>query len=175
MPVNKISQKRQQEILDHINDIRLQTGMTYPQDSLKSIIKGSIQDVLIRESDFNSNSHIKGAVFRKSKEYNRPVIAIQSNQSVQSKAFALAHEFGHFTLNHNPDSNYLIDTREFDGTKAMQDEGEANFFAMSLLMPKNEFQRLDQPFVNNKQLADYFGVTEGQVSVRREWLRSNGY
>lgn len=175
MPVNKISSRRQREISDIINGIRLDTGMSYPDDNLKQIIESTISDVLIKEDDFNGNRHIKGAVFKKSKQYSQPVIAIQANQPLGSKTFALAHEFGHYMLNHNEDSNYLIDTHEFDGSRMMQQEGEANFFAMSLLMPKEEFQKLDQPFVNDSQLARYFGVTETQVRVRRDWLRSNDF
>lgn len=175
MPVNKISLRRQREILDEINAIRLDTGMTYPQNTLQEIMQRYVPDVLITESNFNGNEHIKGAVFRKSPEFDRPAIAIQENQPARAKNFALAHEFGHYVLKHNPDSNFLIDTRKFDGTDAMQDEGEANFFAMALLMPRDEFEELDQPFVSSKRLAEYFGVTEAQVSVRRDWLRSNGY
>jgi Zn-dependent peptidase ImmA (M78 family) len=175
MPANAITLRRQEEIVDIINNLKLQTGMTYPEYGIKTIIKASIENVLVKEDDFSGNVHIKGAVFRKSREYGQPVIAIQANQSPRSKTFALAHEFGHYLLKHNPDSNYLIDTREFDGSRGMQDEGEANFFAMSLLMPKGEFKKLDQPFVDDGQLAKYFGVTESQISVRREWLRKNGY
>lgn len=174
MPVNRIPTRRQREIVDLIDNIKLEIGMSYPQYGLKKIIKRTIKDVLIKEDDFNGDTHIKGAVF-KSRNNTQPLIAIQSDQPKRSKTFALAHEFGHYMLNHNPDSNYLIDTRQFDGSHAMQNEGEANFFAMSLLMPRDDFTRLDQPFVNDDQLARYFGVTETQVKVRREWLKSNGY
>ena len=175
MPVNKISRQRQQEIVDVINTIRIDTGMSYPENGLKSIITHAVPDILIKEDNFNGNKHIKGAVFRQSPEYEHPLIAIQADQPRYAKTFALAHEFGHFMLQHNPHSNYLIDTREYDGSKTMQDEGEATFFAMSLLMPKEEFSRLDLPFVDDRQLSRYFGVTDAQVRVRREWLKTNGF
>lgn len=175
MPLNRISPRRQQEIVDLIENLKLELGMSYPKYGLKTIVTAAIPGVLIKEDDFNGNAHIRGAVFKRSGDYKQPVIAIQAEQPKHAKNFALAHEFGHYFLDHNPDSNYLIDTREFDGTSAMQDEGEANFFAQTLLMPKGEFLKLDQPFVEDFQLARYFGVTEAQVKVRREWLRSNGY
>lgn len=175
MPRNELSLQRQAEIVDYINALTLSIGMTYPEYSLKSIIKAIIPNVLIREDAFGGNYHIKGAVFRKSEEYPQPVIAIQSKQTKESKTFSLAHELGHYVLEHNPKLNYYIDDRQFDGTKIMQDEGEANFFAQALLMPKSLFEKLDKPFVNDKSLADYFGVSESSVRVRREWLKRNGY
>lgn len=175
MPLNKLSLDRQAQIVDLINNLKLSLGLSYPEDDLKKIIRSAIPEVLIKEDDFNGNYHIKGAVFRKSNEYSQPVIAVQSKQSRQSKTFTLAHEFAHYILNHNPAHNYYIDDRQFDGTKVMQDEGEANFFAMELLMPKAVFENLDLPFVSNNKLAAYFGVSETSVGVRREWLKRNGY
>lgn len=175
MPRNILTVDRQAEIVSIIEAIQLSTGLSYPTNSLKDIIKATIPDVLIKEHDFGGNSHVKGAVFRKSEEYVQPIIAVQSRQSAGSKTFTLAHEFGHYMLEHNPSQNYYIDDLPFDGSSIMQDEGEANFFASVLLMPKEEFIRLDQPFVSDKKLADYFGVTEGSVRVRREWLKRNGY
>lgn len=175
MPANKIPISRQQSIVDVINNLLMDTGMSYPEYGLKKIIERVIPGVLIKEDDFNGDKHIKGAVFKKSSEYRSPLIAIQADQPRRAKTFALAHEFGHYILNHNPHSNYLIDTREFDGSRTMQNEGEAHFFALSLLMPKDKFVKLDQPFVNDRQLADYFGVTEANIRVRRDWLGSNGY
>lgn len=175
MPINKINKTRQREIVEAINSILIDTGMSYPEYSLKAIIKEAIPGILIKEDSFRGNKRIKGVVFRQSKEYSKPLIAIQSDQPNRAKSFALAHEFGHYVLDHNPHSNYLLDTRVFDGSPTMQDEGEANFFAMSLLMPKDKFAKLDQPFVSDEQLAEYFGVNETNVRVRRDWLRVNGY
>jgi Zn-dependent peptidase ImmA (M78 family) len=175
MAQNKLSLQRQSEIVDVINNLKLSLNMTYPEVDLKKIINGAIPGVQLKEDDFNGNAHVKGAVFRKSKKYTQPVIAIQSNQSPRSKTFALAHEFAHYILDHNPAVNYFIDDRAFDGSKVMQQESEASFFAQTLLMPKSLFESLDQPFVGDKKLADYFGVSESTVGVRREWLKRNGY
>jgi len=174
MPRNKIPISRQAEIERTIEDILLSTGMSYPENSLIDIIKATIPDVVLTESDFENKPSIRGAVFRKSKDYDHPLIAIQSKQSGGAKTFALAHEFGHYVLDHNKSENYLIDTAVFDGGPLMQDEGEANFFAAALLMPRKLFRQLDQPFVTDDQLAKRFGVTPGAVRVRRDWLNYNG-
>jgi Zn-dependent peptidase ImmA (M78 family) len=149
--------------------------MTYPSYGLKSIIRAAIPGVVLREDDFSGNSQIKGAVFRKGAQFPQDVIAIQSRQSQPSKTFTLAHEFGHYMLNHSPLHNFLIDDRQFDGSSVMQDEGEANFFAMALLMPKDEFEKVDIHGISDSRIANYFGVTEGNVKVRRSWLKSNGF
>lgn len=175
MPLNPITLDRQAEIQDIVQNLQLSTGLSYPENSLISIIEAAIPDVSIVEHDFDGKTNIKGAVFKKSKDFDHPLIAIQSKQSPPSKTFTLAHEFGHYVLGHNPKENYYIDERAFDGSKPMQDEGEANFFASVLLMPKDMFEQLDQPFVTDGQLAKRFGVTEGSVRVRREWLRKNGF
>ncbi|QQS21910.1 ImmA/IrrE family metallo-endopeptidase [Candidatus Saccharibacteria bacterium] len=175
MPLNRLSLQRQAEITDLVNALTLHAGMAYPEAPLKKLIQDTIPDVLIREDDFDGNSHVKGAVFRKSKTFPRSIIAIQSNQTKRSKTFSLAHEFGHYVLKHNPSRNYYIDDMPFDGTKHMQDEAEANFFAQTLLMPRDVFMKVDKPFVSDQSIADFFGVSESVVRVRREWLKRNGY
>lgn len=175
MTTNYLDPARQDEINRFVENLKLSAGVDYPKNDLKTIIRKMIPDVKIKESDFNGNAHVKGAVFRKSEEYEQPVIAIQARQSKGSKTFSMAHEFAHYMLEHNPTKNYLIDDRPFNGSKVMQDEAEANFFAQVLLMPKEEFERLDLPFVSDMKLADYFGVTEGAIRVRRQWLKRNGY
>ena len=175
MTTNYLTPERQEEITQVVENIKLDVGLDYPENSLKSIIKHYIPDVLIKESDFNGNRHIKGAVFRKSKEYAHPVIAIQSHQTKASKTFAMAHEFAHYVLDHNPEQNYLIDDRTFDGSSVMQDETEANFFAQTLLMPRQEFEKVNFPFISDEKLAEYFGVSEGAIRVRRQWLERNGF
>jgi len=175
MPLNELTPQRQAEIAAIVDNLKLSASVFYPEDSLQDLIKATIANVQIKEYDFKGNRRIRGAVFRKSEKYERPVIAVNSNQSDRSKTFTLAHEFAHYILKHNPKENYFIDDLPFDGSSAMQDEGEANFFASVLLMPKEEFARLDQPFVTDAKLADYFGVSEGVVKVRREWIRRNDF
>lgn len=173
MPLNKITRERQNEIEEIVQTILLNTGLSYPENSIIDIIKAYIPDVAIVEDDFNGKKNIRGAVFRKSQKYTHPLIAVQADQPAGAKTFALGHEFGHYVLDHGKE-NYFIDDRPYDGTEFMQDEGEANFFAASLLMPKDEFIRLDQPFVSSAQLAARFGVSPAAVSVRRKWLQDNG-
>ncbi len=173
MPLNKITFQRQREIEDIVHSVLLNTGLSYPENSLQDIIKAYIPDVSLVEDDFGGRRNVRGAIFRKSEKYEHPLIAVQANQPAGAKTFALAHEFAHYVLKHNEKDNYFIDDRPFDGSRPMQDEGEANFFAATLLMPRDEFSRLDQPFVTDSQLAERFGVSPAAARVRREWLNSN--
>lgn len=173
MPLNKIPIQRQNQIEEIVHSIFLTTGLSYPENSLIDIIKAYIPDVSIVENDFDGKANIRGAIFRQSKEYEHPLIAVQASQPAGAKTFTLGHEFGHYVLGHD-ENNFFIDDRPFDGTTFMQNEGEANFFAATLLMPKEDFLRLDQPFVTSAQLAARFGVSPAAVSVRRDWLHQNG-
>lgn len=175
MPANPLSAERQAQIAELVENIKLSTGLFYPHDSLAKIIKTSIPGSRIIESDFKGKHNIRGAIFRKSKDYKTPTLAINAKQSSAEKNFALAHEFAHYMLKHDGDTNYYIDDKPFDGSEVMQLEGEANFFASILLIPKEMFQKLDLPFVNDTQLAEYFGVSESMIGVRRSWIQRNGY
>lgn len=175
MPANPLSLERQNQIANLVENIRLSTGLFYPHDSLVSIIKSTIPDCHITESDFNGKSNLRGAIFRKSKDYKTATIAINTAQSEPEKIFTLAHEFAHYMLKHDGDTNYFIDDKPFDGSESMQLEGEANFFASILLIPKEMFLKLDLPFVNDAQLAKYFGVSESMIGVRRSWIERNGF
>jgi Zn-dependent peptidase ImmA (M78 family) len=174
MPKNYLSRQRQAEIVEKIDEVRSQFGF-YPETSLTSIIEGAIPGVSIKEDSFNGDKHTRGVLFRKKGQFKNNIIAIQSDQSKRDKTFALAHEFAHFQLNHNPEANYFIDNREFDGSNGMQDEGEANFFAMELLMPKAVFEKVDLPYITDDEIADYFGVARSKIWARRKWLQGNGY
>ncbi|MCP3702014.1 MAG: ImmA/IrrE family metallo-endopeptidase, partial [Alteromonas sp.] len=111
----------------------------------------------------------------KSKDYKKPAIVVNSQQKAEEKNFTIAHEFAHYMLEHDGTSNYYIDDKPFDGSETMQLEGEANFFASILLIPKDKFLKLDLPFVSDAQLAERFGVSESMIGVRRSWIQRNGY
>ncbi len=175
MPANPLTKQRQAEIATIVENILLSVRKFYPNDSLIQIIESTIPDVHITETTFDGQTNIRGAIFRKSKEYERPTIAINSAQTNGGKNFAIAHEFGHFMLGHGGDANFYIDDKPFDGSETMQNEGEANFFASVLLMPKEAFLKLDLPFISDEQLAEHFGVSVSAIGVRREWIHRNGF
>lgn len=175
MPANPLSAERQAQIMSLVETIKLSTGLFYPKYSVSDIIKASIPGVSIKEYDFKGDTSVRGAIYRKGKKYDQPIISVNSAQSDREKNFTLAHEFAHYMLEHDGEANFYIDNRPFDGSDAMQNEGEANFFASLFLMPKDKFVELDLPFVSDAQLAERFGVPEGAIGVRRNWIRRNGF
>jgi Zn-dependent peptidase ImmA (M78 family) len=170
---NYINRKRQSEIDDLLDQIRLATGKDYPEEGVIEIIKAYIPGVAIVEHDFDGDTNTRGAIFKKSKEFEEPLIAIQQDQSKEAKTFTLAHEFAHYCLDHTGAANFMIDKVQYDGSETMQKEAEAQYFAASLLMPSDKFTKL-MGFLSTRELAQRFGVSESAVRVRKAWLDGSG-
>lgn len=67
---------------------------------------------------------------------------------------------------------YKYDPKDKDSEEYMQ-ESEANYFAMSLLMPEGKMKKLIGYGASLENMADYFGVSEGIISNRIRWLVAN--
>src|SRR3989344_4147510 len=99
--------EKQQEIDKAIEQIQLDTGLSYPENGLISIASALNVDVSLADlSDFQNKK-----------------------QSETSVLFTLAHELGHFILHKN--SNKLrIDLFDYSqATEESTQETEANYFA----------------------------------------------
>ena len=86
--------------------------------------------------------------------------------------FSVAHQLGHFLLNH---SNVPAETpSHFLSNSLDPKEREANFFAVSVLMPKGSVQLLliDQGLTDISLIAAHFNVSEVLCTYR---LRQLGY
>ena len=103
-------------------------------------------------------------------------IGINSTQSPARRRFTIAHEFGHFLLHEgissHVDHNYRVNFRSQESSMATNVvEIEANFFAASLLMPKqfliakNSIEALDDDAGVN-HLAREFKVSQHAMSLR---------
>lgn len=170
MPIaNYVTPMRQHHINQLLEDILLTTEKSYPEDSLLDIIKSYISDVEVIEHDFDGDRSIRGAIYKKSKDFDKPLIVIQRRINKEGKSFTLAHEFAHYVLDHPGDANYMIDKMAFDDSEEMQKEAEAQYFAGSLLMPVEKFTKL-MGVMSVSQLAQRFGVSESAVKVRKAWL-----
>ncbi|MCX6743115.1 MAG: ImmA/IrrE family metallo-endopeptidase [Candidatus Parcubacteria bacterium] len=92
-------------------------------------------------------------------------IGINSNKPITRQRFTIAHELGHFLLNHDIGSK-LID-ENFD--KPINIEMEANDFAAELLMPRDFLKKdiEEKKFnINIPDLAKRYNVSEQAMSVR---------
>ncbi|HEY6737042.1 MAG TPA: ImmA/IrrE family metallo-endopeptidase [Candidatus Saccharimonadia bacterium] len=170
---NRVSNTRQKEIDQELDRLLLAIGKSYPENSLSDIVQAAIPGVRLHEDDFQDDSTIRGMIFQQSEEFSEPMIVIQKHLSAEAKTYALAHEFGHYVLNHAGPQNYYVDQMKFDGSAEMQKEAEAQYFAASLLMPKEKFTGLE-PYLNEYDLAKRFGVSVSAVRVRKDWLHPSG-
>ena len=166
---NHLSTLELTRIDEALNSLLLDVHKTYPEDSLLDIIKAAIPGMEILEEDFDPS--IRGVIYKKSKEFPTPRIVIQKQLSPEQKTYALAHEFGHYLLDHPGEKNFMLDKMVYDGSRRQQLEAQAQYFAASLLMPRDKFLWMTRVIPNDEVIAKRFGVTPTTVKVRRAWLR----
>lgn len=97
-------------------------------------------------------------------------IYINVDNSITRRAYTVAHELGHYFLNHKPDE-YGVYRRSnsYTGDKH-QKEKEADCFAANLLMPRHmlESKIKSYPFLASSPqlLSDLFGVSPSAMTYR---------
>mgnify|MGYP000341998923 CR=1 FL=1 len=107
---------------------------------------------------------------------NSVTIGVNAKQSRTRQRFTIAHEFGHFLLHEgmssHVDRNYRVNFRSSESSLAVDvEEIEANFFAASLLMPKQFLHEADAVEAVDSdrsvgQLASMFNVSRHAMSLR---------
>jgi Zn-dependent peptidase ImmA (M78 family) len=85
---------------------------------------------------------------------------VNDDRPVTRKRFSLAHEIGHFALNHGPLSflSNFIDARD------IKQEREANKFASELLMPKRILARYG--FLTPEKISSLCNVSLQAATIR---------
>lgn len=124
----------------------------------------------IRSGDLGD---VSGLLVRKGEA---AIIGVNSTQMRQRQRFTIAHELGHFLLHegleHHVDHDYRINFRSDLSSKATNvDEIEANFFAASILMPKQFLDELaaHEAIADDEksaELAKLFDVSRHAMSLR---------
>lgn len=100
---------------------------------------------------------------------NQAVCTINDSDSWVRQRFTLAHELGHYVLEHG--SGFRDTTYSFDRNFNPR-ETEANYFAAELLMPAEYVSRYVQ--LNNldiHEMATFFDVSQQAMRVRLDFLR----
>jgi Zn-dependent peptidase ImmA (M78 family) len=163
----------QDRIDEKLREIRASTGKKYPANNLLEIIAAYDPSLEIKEYDFGDDSaKIKGAI--KYADGSNPTILINPKRTSETgRNFTLAHEFAHFILHENQEK-FRIDLFNYaDDTIESKQETEANYFAASLLMPKDEFQEMLDLTQDKDKIAEYFGVSVPAVEARIKWMKLN--
>lgn len=119
--------------------------------------------------------NISGALIRS--QDGRVLIALNDAHHANRQRFTIAHELGHFFLDHtglgtHVDADFTINLRSEVSSEASDSkEIQANAFAAELLMPKSfvlqdivEFLPIDSGSV--KKLARRYGVSEQAMTIR---------
>jgi Zn-dependent peptidase ImmA (M78 family) len=104
------------------------------------------------------------------------IIGTNSTQSPQRQRFTIAHELGHFLLHegitNHVDRSYRVNYRSVESSQATNvEEIEANYFAASILMPKQMLDALSAELAldNDDRVADLarlFQVSRLAMSLR---------
>lgn len=164
-----ITREELEKIDRKIEEVYLTTGMSYPENNLLEIIKKLNIEVFL--ADFGKISMYISGFIDKGKVNEKTQILLNKNESSETRTFTLAHELGHFLLhpgNHRLDANsYGLDTQE------SKEEAEANYFAASLLLPKDKLTEVLNKFKDIKLVSEYFGVPEAVVLNRLRWMHLN--
>lgn len=167
-----LTKDRQQTIDTRIEEITLKTGLSYPDNDLLSITTALGLDVF--EADMK-DPEVNGIIQYKDGGdlYFRPRIYINKDAQQTRKRFTLAHELGHFILHPQEEKfridrfNYAIDSKE------SLEETEANYFAASLLVPKDRLLKVINITTDRQKIADYFGVSLPVIENRLKWIERN--
>lgn len=119
-----------------------------------------IQDLDLCYEDLNEQ--ISGKInydFERSKY----VITINKNHHANRQRFTMAHELGHYILNHGTKEDTLYRNGETD-----PDEIEANVFAAEILMPTGVIRHLiyEQGITKVSELAEKLWVSESAMIYR---------
>lgn len=127
--------------------------------------------------DYSTDAYIEKT------DQDRFCIHLNQRKHPIREKFTLAHELGHLFLH----MGFIIDESkwetfsEFDedvfyrDNTYSKDEYEANEFAASFLMPKDEFLDVAEQYLDKNQysiepIAQHFGVSNDAVSNRGKWL-----
>ena len=170
-----LTRSRQQEIDQKIEQIKLDVGLSYPKDNLQQIIEAIGVEVLSADLPDFEGKRVKGVIRWSEKESEAGAARIYLNQNLSdtTKLFTLAHELGHFILHPN-EERLRIDLFDYSqDTKESEQETEANYFAASLLVPKEKLVKLIELTNDLDAIAQYFGVSRPVVETRMRWIQTN--
>lgn len=169
----RLSKKQQDRIDSIIVDIKSSADDEYyPLVSLAEMAQGL--GIKVFEDDLSSISgSLSGFItYDDPKKKTHPKIFIEKNMSSERKRFTLAHELGHHFLHEG--IKLRLDNLDYSASsKDTIEESEANYFAASLLIPKELLLRKLEEGLPLHELAAYFKVSLSAMKNRVKWIETN--
>ncbi len=179
--MSAIASERKLFIENAVDRIKLDTGLSYPENSLLEIATALDAEVVSANLPDFQGKKVKGLIqwyTEAEKEKQRTdnghakvaKIYLNSNQSDIVANFTLAHELGHLLL-HKNSNNFRIDLQDYspEGDPENQ-ETEANYFAGSLLMPREKLFIALNNAKSLDEVAQKFAVSKPAIEARLKWL-----
>ena len=106
------------------------------------------------------------------------LMGLNSDESFVRQRFTMAHELGHYFLDHSKsafvDNKVMVNHRDCAENKKTHDKTEidANYFAACLLMPKDSVEENFKQIAKNKIfLEDHLGVLAEKYEVSKEAMK----
>jgi Zn-dependent peptidase ImmA (M78 family) len=166
--------KTDQDRIDAVvENIKMQTGISSPEDNIVALAK--TLGITVFETKFVENDTIDGLLEYPKKTSESPKIFLNKERPATRKKFTLAHEIGHYVLHRNKKTKYRIDPYDYsENDHTTKEETEANYFAASLLVPKEKLKSILALSKGSLEMAaSYFGVSKPVIENRIKWLQEN--
>lgn len=163
----------QERIDTIIENLRMKTGLSFPEDNLVELVKQL--GIEVYETKFVKDETIDGFLEYPTKPTEQPKIYLNKNRPSSRKKFTLAHELGHYILHHNTKRKYRLEQLDYSKSDSnTKEETEANYFAASLLVPEKKLRSILKLSKGDITVAaEYFGVSKPVIENRIAWLIKN--
>ena len=129
-----------------------------PGDSIEAVV--SKLGGTISTSDWASAGNTGSITVKGPRDFH---IALSPLSGDRRSRFTIAHEIGHYMLHSQLGQKPLSVKRDGSGRV----EWEANWFAAGFLMPEADFRAKSQEGLGTAELAEFFGVSQEAVQIRR--------
>lgn len=154
--------QKAEEVLDRYE-------LTQPLVDVFSIAQGEEIEVTYFRPQNETDKNISG-FFHKDKNTGVKKIYINMEDSSQRQVYTIAHELGHYFLDHQPNEYSVLLRQAAYATQKDNIEKEADAFAAELLMPKKMLDSVKDEYRLNDNddfiLSQLFGVSQQAMRNR---------